>query len=141
MQLIHIHGDILRCPPSMSIAHCVSRDGKMGAGLARTLQNRFNLRGDFLQARREVGGAVALRRGQRFIVNLITKDRFFHLPTAEHFEQSIHNLRKFIICNNLKHIAVPELGAGLDKMELNLVIKILKTVFKNDQIAIFMHHL
>ncbi len=141
MQLVHVMGDILDCPPSMSIAHCVSLDGKMGAGLARTLQARFHLRQDFLQAPREVGGAVALRRGNRFIVNLITKERFFHLPSGKDFEQSIQNLRKFLIFNNIREIAVPELGAGLDKLDLDRVIATIKRVLKYDPVVVYMHHI
>lgn len=141
MKLVHINGDILNSPAWMPIAHCVSLDGKMGAGLARTLQFKFNLRNDFLKADKCVGSVVALRRGDRFIVNMITKERYFHLPTATDFETSLQNVRKFMIFNNIRELAVPELGAGLDKLNLNLVISLIQKVFKYDPVIIYMHHL
>lgn len=141
MRIIHIHGNILCCPSNMSIAHCVSNDGKMGAGLALTLNREFHLKNDFLKAPRAVGSVVALRRGDRFIVNLISKERYFHLPTLQDIEETFRNMKRFLIFNEIHDIAVPELGCGLDRCNLKEIIKILEKVFKNDPLNIYMHHL
>lgn len=139
MQIINITGDILNCPADMCIAQCVSLDGKMGAGLAKTLQKEFNLRDQFLAAERGVGYAVALRRGPRFIVQLVTKLRYFHLPRLEDFEESILNLRQFMIDNDVKALAVPQLGSGLDKLHPSDVLDVLHRVFYDDPVTIYMH--
>lgn len=139
MKLIFIQGDILNCPSDMSIAQCVSLDGKMSSGLARTLQRVFNLRNQFLTADRGLGYAVALRRGNRFIINLITKERYFHLPKLEDFEDSIISLRQCLIFNNIREISIPRLGSGLDKLKPDDVLEILHKVLKFDPRTIYMH--
>ncbi|KAK3913060.1 ADP-ribose glycohydrolase OARD1 [Frankliniella fusca] len=141
MKLVHVTGDILGCPPHVTIAHCVSADGRMGAGLAKTLQGYFNLRAQFLSTPRGVGYAVALRRGPRFIVNLVTKEHYYDLPTLADFEESIVNLRRFLRFNNIRELAIPELGSGLDRLNPNDVLNIINDLLKFEPVTVYMYHL
>ncbi|XP_034231471.1 ADP-ribose glycohydrolase OARD1-like [Thrips palmi] len=141
MHLIHHQGDLFDCPYWVPIVHCVSYDGKMGAGIAKTVQSIFNVRSEFLATEREVGGLVAVWRSHRFIVNLITKLRYWHLPTLDSLQSSLRALRSFVVDNNIGVLAMPEIAAGLDKIHLNLVIESLYQVFQDLDIEIHMYHL
>jgi len=140
MQLVHHKGNLFSCPNYVHLVHCVSKDGRMGAGIARQFQSIFNLRQEFLNSFRNVGDAVVLWREPRHIVNLVTKEEYFHLPTVEDLECTLYALKSFVIDNHISCIAMPEISAGLDKVPLNVVIHLLWKVFNDVPIRIHMYH-
>lgn len=141
MHLIHIHGDILLSPLSMPIAHAVSYDGKMGAGLALQLHKTFNLRSEFRNTARQCPGIVPIWRNGRLIINCITKWNFYDKPPPSQVRLSLIALRDFMAFNNIRELAIPEISAGLDRVPLPVVINILNDVFSATPVTVYMHHL
>lgn len=141
MRLVHHKGNLFSCPANVHLVHCVSKDGKMGAGIAKTFQSHFNIRPQFLNSRRGVGGLVAVWRHHRFIVNLVTKEKYYNLPTLHDLKDSLHALRSFVVQNNIRVLAMPEIASGRDKISLNLVVEYLYEIFHNLDIDIHMYHL
>lgn len=114
----------------------------MGAGIARTLQNKYNLRSEFLSYRAGVGMAVALWRDNRYIVNLITKERFFHKPTNADLHQTLLALREFLLENDIHEVSAPAISTGLDQTPLPIVSTIIQQVFSQDRNFVFnMYHM
>lgn len=140
MQLIHLNGNLFSAPKFMPLVHCISYDARMGKGIAKEFQYRFNLRNSILSAHREVGGLVAVFRG-RFIVNLITKLRYYDKPTEHDLRSSLIALKQFLQYNGITEVAMPEIAAGLDGVDLNRVINLLYEIFWNTPVTIFMYHI
>lgn len=101
-------GDLVRAAgDGMSVAHCVSADFAMGAGIARQLDDAFGIRTEILRefvagaaARIAVGDVIELRRKLQSsgatisIYNLVTKKTHRDLPTYDSFERAIAMLKK-----------------------------------------------
>ena len=115
-----------------NIAHCVSRDLKMSAGVAKQMKARFGGRHEMMSARRVVGDIVVIRRGDRHIIGLITKKYFWNKPSYRDIKRSLINLRKYMINTNQHSISMPRIGCGLDGKSWNVIEKIIDSIFKND---------
>ncbi|KAK3918278.1 Gag-Pol polyprotein [Frankliniella fusca] len=139
--ILHTYGSILESPEDLPIVHAVSHDGKFGKGLARQLEQEFQLRDDFLKEKdRGFPGYVALQRGNRIIVNLITKSRYFHKPTSTDIEQAFLLLRDWLEANHISEWCLPELGCGLDQLESSLLLQMLVKVFGHTDMTLVMYH-
>lgn len=136
-------GDLVRAAgDGMSVAHCVSADFAMGAGIARQLDDAFGIRAEILRefvagaaARIAVGDVIELRRvlsstgATISIYNLITKKTHRDLPTYESFESAVAMLKKACARRNQEVLAVPRMGCGIDRLEWPRVREILDRNF------------
>lgn len=114
------------------IAHCVSCDCAMGAGVALAIKNKFPDVRLALQSNPKIGDVILTGK----IINLFTKQRFYDKPTMDDFIRTIHNLHMFCIDNNITHLAMPKIGCGLDRLKWNEVESLLFSVFKLTNISI-----
>ncbi|KAF0706932.1 Retrovirus-related Pol polyprotein from transposon 412, partial [Aphis craccivora] len=53
--------------------------------------------------------------GTRYIINLITKDKFWQKPTLEDMYNSLQNLRLFCQEVEIQNLAMPKIGCGSDQ--------------------------
>ena len=102
-----------------SIAHCVSADFQMKRGLASAIAYRYpELRQFGFNAKNSLpsGSLVSYfdKKNQRYIHNLVTKQRFFHKPTYETLQLSLMALRQHLERHNIRALSIPRLGSGLD---------------------------
>ena len=119
-----------------SLAHCISEDCQMSKGIAVRFKTLFGGQSEILQQHAKPGGLAVLRRGNRFIFYLVTKKRYYNLPTYENVERSLICLREFCTKHTVTNIAMPKIGCGLDKLQWGKVNAILKRVFKDTHITI-----
>ena len=120
-----------------SIAHCVSRDLYMGAGVAKQIREKFGRIEELKEQEIGVGGVAVLSIGPgRFIYNLVTKEKFSDKPSLWSIRESIKEMRTHSIENNIDIISMPRIASGLDKMDWNEVLKILNKLFKSSDIII-----
>ena len=68
-------GDLFTCPDTSSMAHCVSADFNMGAGIARKFKSKFKDVDKLLEQKGKTGDIAVLEHNKRYIYYLITKDR------------------------------------------------------------------
>lgn len=140
MQLIHLTGDLFSAPRNITLAHCISFDARMNQGIAKTFQKYYNIKPEVLATDRQIGAIVPVWRG-RFIVQLITKFRCFEKPTITNLANALIVLKNFMFHHNLTEVAVPELAAGLDKIDLNVVISLIHDIFWHTPVTVYMYHL
>ena len=72
-----IHADLLSAPKHQVVAHCISSDCALGAGVAKVLANAYPELREVCQKRTHLGsrGVAFYRSPQgRIIANLVTKD-------------------------------------------------------------------
>ena len=114
-----------------TLAHCISVDCKMGAGIAVPIKKKFKLGG--LQKLVEGIGTAVYHNG---VYNLITKRRFFHKPTYSTLEASIESMRIHAEDHSITDIAMPKIGCGLDGLSWPRVRDMIKNIFKDTDINV-----
>jgi len=122
-----------------NLAHCISADAKMAAGIAKTFVRKFGrqaFRERVLEQNGKIGDAVAIPCGSVYIYNLITKEFYYQKPTYEALREALVSMRDHAVANEIVSIAIPHIGCGLDRLEWSKVREIIIDVFSDTKIAI-----
>ena len=114
------------------LAHCISSDCKMGAGIAVDFQNKFKLRNKLLKYDTKHPTCIQIGR----VFNLITKAKYWNKPTQNSLKETVIMMKEIAINEDIKFIACPKLGCGLDRLQWSNVREMLKDVFKDTEIEI-----
>ena len=140
-----IFGDLFNAPDqTTSLAHCVSRDLKMGKGIAKLFRDKFGRTNELAQANAKIGESAILKLNNnpnRFIYNMVTKEKYSDFPTYDSLQESLIFTRDHATKNKVHHIAMPKIGCGLDKLNWNAVRTLIKNIFLDTDIKISVYHL
>lgn len=131
-----IKGDLFANTDSISLAHCVSEDLAMSKGIAVEFKKRFKGLDELKEQSKTIGQCAYLKRGNRYIFYLITKKLYMHKPTYLALENSLKDMLKLCTTLNVTHLAMPRIGCGLDKLDWDIVHRIIDEVFENTNIKI-----
>ncbi|XP_062899783.1 ADP-ribose glycohydrolase OARD1-like [Mobula hypostoma] len=137
----YVTGDLFRCPAEESLAHCISEDCRMGAGIAVAFRNKFQSIAELRSQKKKTGEVAVLKRNQRYIYYLITKKKAFQKPTYESLQSSLEAMKRHCIKSQVTRISMPRIGCGLDKLSWNKVAQIIHDVFKSTDIVITVYSL
>lgn len=140
-KICYMTGDLFECPAQESLAHCISADCRMGKGIAVLFKKRFGSVPALLDQKKKTGEVAVLKRPQRYIYYLITKNRAFQKPTYESLQNSLEAMKKHCISNGVTCISMPRIGCGLDKLNWNAVAARIQDVFKDTNIVITVYSL
>jgi hypothetical protein len=131
------HQDLFKVSTDYALAHCISADCAMGAGIAKQFVQRFpDMKPALLSRTREIGTAVLHRENKRNIFNLITKKFYYHKPKYINLEKSLIDMKKQCLRENIPKIAMPMIGSGLDRLDWKKVSFIIQSTFRNSSIEI-----
>jgi O-acetyl-ADP-ribose deacetylase (regulator of RNase III) len=139
--VVVVDGDLFKdARPDASLAHCVGGDFVMGDGIAVQFRERFG-NVTFLKAlKTRVGEVAVLPLNDRFVFNLVTKTVSRHMkPTLEAFAAAVRNLSRLCAELGVQHLAMPQIGSGLDKLDWDVVLPIIVEEFRgvDTQVTIF----
>ena len=134
--------DLFTVPEDYYLAHCISADFGMGKGIVLEFNKRFDMKrklrtlfdgylDEFLEYDYKSDCLMIPP-----VFNLITKERYYQKPTYETMRGALEMMRKLALKNNVKKIAMPIIGCGLDRLKWNKVSEIIKDVFKDTYIEI-----
>lgn len=134
--------DLFSVPDDYYLAHCISADFALGAGIAVQFNKKFDMRNQ-LQKKypdyinkwhhyKMVGDCIRAGR----VLNLITKERYFHKPTYKSVESALIQMHYVIEELGIKKIAIPTIGCGLDRLSWDKVSEIIKDVFDDVDVEI-----
>lgn len=137
----HQRGDVLTAPPYFVLAHAISEDLHMGAGIAKVLQAKFRLRTQIALQDCRVGKAVFAFSKGRIVFNLITKRRYFGKPSYSDISVALYDLKAQMLSRQIYYLAIPEICCGLDGKDLNIIIQMLTDIFTGSGIQMSMYHL
>lgn len=143
------HMDLFSVSEDYYLAHCISADFAMGKGIAVEFNKKFNMRNIlknrcqnylnfFINDLTEYKGDCIL---EGRVLNLVTKERYYNKPSYQSLESALILMKIAIENNNIKKIAMPKIGCGLDKLEWNKVKEILFNIFKDTDIEILVCYL
>lgn len=145
MVLKEVYGDVLKVPKDYTIVHCVSADYALGAGVAKQINSRFNIKNELLNQpingleywnnQNDKGFCVKTRR----VINLVTKKYYYQKPTYQTLTNSLLCMRDLIIDNSIKKIAMPKIGCGLDRLKWGFVLKIIQEIFDDLSIEVVVY--
>lgn len=135
--------DLFSVGDSYYLAHCISADFKLGAGIAVEFDRRFNMRSKlferypsgYFDALREFGvdgGCILVDR----VFNLITKRHYYQKPTIDSLSTALLYMATIIQQtginkNNDLKIAMPLIGCGLDRLRWEDVKNSIYFTFSN----------
>lgn len=119
-------------------AHCISADFALGAGIAVEFQKRFNLKRSLKDCS---SGKYPELITINHVMNLVTKEKYWHKPTYESLTTCIRYMRDMCKNCNIKYLAMPRIGCGLDRLQWGKVREIIKEEFKDLDIEIEVRYL
>lgn len=128
--------DLFTMPQGYYLAHCISADFALGAGIAKTFDSVYNMK---FKLYRHYDNYV-YRGGDALLIdnvfNLVTKAKCFQKPTYESLRESLEMMREQLEFMNVTKLAIPMLGCGLDRLQWMQVESIIKDVFADTDVDI-----
>ena len=134
--------DLFSVPENYFLAHCISGDYALGAGIAVEFNKRFDMRRklmmdfpdywNYMEKNKLTGECILIDN----VLNLITKKKYYHKPTYQSMLEAITMMKVVCKANNIKKVAMPQIGCGLDQLEWDKVSKIILDVFSGTDIEI-----
>lgn len=137
--LIYKRGSVL--DTQYPIAHCISADCAMKKGLALSIKQKFGRISRLKRQKAAPGQIAVLKCGTTWIINLVTKSKFYEKPTPDTLHSSLVHMKHFMNQQGLRLVCIPKIATGRDKMPWSLVEQLLKNVFDNSNILIIVHTL
>ncbi|MED1125203.1 macro domain-containing protein [Bacillus atrophaeus] len=125
--------DLFKVGEGYYLAHCISRDCKMGAGIAVLFENKFKMRERLLAQPRRLPDAILDGK----VYNLITKEKYWHKPTLDDVVTVLEVMRDDALERGIRKIAMPRIASGLDRLDWNDVRAKVIEVFDQTEIEIF----
>lgn len=140
MTINEIRQDLFTVPQGYYLAHCISGDYALGAGIALIFDKMYNMRFKLHRDYPIENGEKYANVGSALLIdnvfNLVTKARCFHKPTYETLRKTLEDMKEQMINYDLTKLAMPTLGCGLDRLEWQQVREIIEDVFGDANIDI-----
>lgn len=138
--------DLFSVPDDYHLAHCISADFAMGKGIVVEFNKRFGIKkkltekypGYLGEYNRERIGGDCILEGR--VLNLITKERYFNKPTIITMILALEKMKGICLENGITKIAMPLIGAGLDRLPWKSVSEQVQRVFADTGIEILVCH-
>ena len=123
-----------------SIAHCVSADFEMSAGIARHFKRKFpteypsNLDHPYTPL-----WLQWLPETCRYLYHLVTKQKYFNKPTYSTLRASLERMRTHAENNSIPRISMPCIGTGLDQLDWDKVKLLIQETFRTSPVQVVVY--
>ncbi len=140
--------DLFTVSEEYALVHCISSDFALGAGIAKEINARFDVKRELFDkypdyintfakySEMHSFGDCLVTDRKRLVLNMVTKKWCWNKPTAKCFYESLLVLRRVVEKNHIKKIAMPLIGCGLDQLKWEWVSTKIKQVFADVDIDI-----
>lgn len=137
--------DLFLLKDSHWLAHCISADFALGAGIAKEFAKRFDEK-RFLSENQDSfptwnGTGFCIPDVQNRVLNLVTKKSWRNKPTILSLEQSLQSMVTFASQNAIERIAMPKIGCGLDRLHWEDVSLLIQRIFADTEMEIVICYL
>ena len=138
-------GNLFDLPEEYALAHCISEDCALGAGIAVEFQRRFKIR-DILKEHirnesKRYPRTIWTNTMGRLVFNMITKEKYWHKPIRENFELALEELIDLCKQLNVHKLGMPRIGCGLDRLQWSWVKNKIEEKFADMDIDIQVRYL
>ena len=128
--------DLFTMKQGYYLAHCISADFALGAGIAKAFDSVYNMRFKLFRHYPDYeyhcGDALLIDN----VFNLVTKRKCWGKPTYESLRESLEMMREQLEFLDATKLAMPKIGCGLDKLSWSQVYDIICEVFEDMDIEI-----
>ena len=129
--------DIFTMENKYYLAHCISQDCALGAGIAVEFEKRFNLRQKLIRLNFQFPTCIKIDK----VLNFVTKEKCWHKPTYQAINDALWEMRYLVEAEGIKHIAMPKIGCGLDRLLWSEVKNIINNIFNAVDVEIVVCYL
>ena len=130
--------NLFTVPQGYYLAHCISGDCKLGAGIAKRFDEIYNMK--FKLHHFFIDDNNKLSVGESYLVdnvfNLVTKLYYYNKPTYDTLYEALSDMKEDCIYLHIDKIAIPRIGCGLDKLNWEKVKNIIENIFEDTNIEI-----
>lgn len=144
-------GNLFELDKKYALAHCISLDCEMGKGIAVEFNKRFKgMKRDLIQTIEDNSMSFPCVimyydnddfENSRKVFNLITKKAYYGKPTYQTITKCIEDMANMCKKYNVKYLAMPKIGCGLDRLQWSKVREIIQEAFKDIDIEIEVRYL
>jgi hypothetical protein len=128
--------DLFTMPQGYYLAHCISADFSLGAGIAKAFDSVYNMKfklfKNYPDYEYKFGDALLVDN----VFNLVTKNKCWHKPTYESLRESLEMVREQLDFLDITKLAMPKIASGLDRLEWTKVYEIICEVFEDADVEI-----
>ena len=139
-KLVYNNKDILEKHANEAIVISIPANIEKLSGVAKTICESYGSISSHKRHKLKVGSCY-VKQGNSTIIFLVTKKHISDTPSYENFENFLKDLREN--CNKLKIklLAFPKYGAGLDKLDWNIIKELLNRVLtKEIQCTVYLNN-
>lgn len=150
--------DLFELSKEYVLVHCISLDCAMGAGMAKVFDKKFPnmkwkladcIKGNNLKHpisilygfERTVDNKLVFVDEKQGVINMITKEKYWHKPTYEDFNAALLHVAYLCKKYNIKKLGMPKIGCGLDRLQWDKVKEKIEDYFKDLDIEIVVCYL
>lgn len=137
--------DLFTVPQGYYLAHCISGDYALGAGIAKQFVEVYNMRYKLHNHYPIPDGEKFANVGKALLVdnvfNLVTKARCFHKPTYDSLYETLEDMREQCEELDITKLAIPYIGCGLDRLNWDNVKDVIEDVFEDTDAEILVCNL
>ena len=148
MKIIEKRMDLFEISLDYTLVHCISEDCAMGAGIAKTFNRRYgkmqqDLRNELKINMLNYPISIFYHESseKHDVINMITKERYWHKPTYNNFLHALLDVVEICKSKNIKKIAMPKIGCGLDRLEWEKVRGFIEDYFEDLDVEIVVCYL
>ncbi|XP_038057758.1 ADP-ribose glycohydrolase OARD1-like isoform X2 [Patiria miniata] len=134
-------GDLFGCSDEECLAHCISEDVRMGKGIAKIFKEKYGGVKELMNQGVKPGGVAVLKRGNRFIYYLVTKEKYWNKPTYDSLARSLRAMAEHCVRNNVQSVSMPRIGCGLDGLRWDRVAAVIRDTLGRTDITVTVYTL
>lgn len=144
--------DLFSVPEQYFLVQCISADFAMNTGIALKFNAQFDTKNKTKKAYpnyfkeewyspvKDVnphGDCIRIER----VFNLVTNRKYWQAPTILSVREALRALCLYCENENIKYLAMPKIGCGLNKFKWDFISQLIKDTFKNTDIEILVCYL
>lgn len=119
------------------LVHCIAADARMGAGIATEFVKKYPYIKRLRQTDNNIGTCIKIKQ----VMNLITKGVSQGKPTYNSLIKSLIDCKRMCLEEDIKFLAMPKIGCGLDRLSWGTVSSMIKEIFDDTDIEILVCHM
>lgn len=144
MRFTMLNQDLFKMSKDYYLAHCISADFALGAGIAVQFNRRFYTKSQLIRENpnylsiwdsRYIGNGDCILTDHH-VFNLVTKRNYWNKPTYVSLDSALRKMKKLVVEMGVKKLAMPKIGCGLDQLEWRNVEGLIKAIFEDVDIEI-----
>lgn len=136
MNFIETKMDLFSVPQGYYIAHCISADFALGAGIAKQLDEIYNMRKKLEHLKPIQKGNIGIALCVDNVFNLVIKRDKYDLANYNDLEKAVYDMRDQMEERLITKLAIPHIGCGKEGFEWQIVRDIFEDVFEDTDVDI-----